>query len=423
MSLPEFEDLTAHIPPEDGKGPLGLSADQATAFLTVMDAIENRTETEIYFLSGEAGTGKSYLVNQIVKSLGAGRVVRMAPTGLAASHIGGSTVHRFFGMKPPFNQPSGQAIANNMNGVDLVIVDEVSMLSAGILDMLINQLNAYEAVILLVGDFLQLSPVPDDGRDRDYNAPAYNSAFWPCVQPLLLKQNFRQVGDTGFQSVLNDLRRGNLSHQVARLFSDRRVATIPDDVPCLMPRRVEVDEVNQRKLTALDMPISVSNAIVTECNLEGGQAAAIIEIDRTSRAGSALRYAVGARVCMINNADFWVNGSLGYIVAIGPRSLDVKLDSGGVFPVSLVEFEINDAKGKLQVKYRQFPFMLAWAMTIHKAQGCTLEKVGINLSGHFANGMTYVSVSRCKSIEGLHFIGNCNKIRYDYKALQIQEGL
>jgi ATP-dependent exoDNAse (exonuclease V) alpha subunit len=411
-----------------------LSHDQRQAWDKIMKAVKGRftvgTAERLFYLSGEAGTGKSYLIRELRKHL-QGRMALMAPTGIAAQNIGGVTLHRFLGIHPImlFVQDgeghdtdvvrcNRDFLDDKMRDVALVVVDEVSMLSAGYFDITIQLLRKYRPVLLYVGDFMQLPPVPDYDKAEEFAWKAWQSRHWQNVQRLHLSTQHRQSEDTEFLHMLNHLRRGDITPALKQMMAERTYCYLPDYAPAVLAYKREVRAINEERLEALGKQIYTTRADVTEKSDKVRDADA--EISK-GRIPLTIRFAIGARVVMLTNSKKWVNGSLGTITGMDATSqqITIQLDRGNTqVHCPKAAHEIVDSKGKTLVEYKQFPFQLAWALTIHKCQGMTLDKVGIELYGHFAPGMTYVAISRCRTREGLFFTGQIDEVLVDHAALE-----
>lgn len=374
-------------------------------------------------VTGEAGTGKSTLVNYIQYHAQIPNCVVLAPTGVAALNVGGQTLHSFFRL--PFKVIDAAALSDQKRNrlwkkVELVIIDEISMVRADILDGIDLILRGAQRAdlpfggckVLLVGDFFQLPPVIPFQESavlaqRGYTGPyAYNSNVLENYPPVHFELStvYRQK-DPEFVRVLSDLR-------VARNV-DAAVQSL--NASCVRPHRSGRTPV---LLTA-------TNAVAERYNQKGLQtltASPIAYEGVTKGRFNANRVPVppnlalkkGARVMAVRNDPMrrWVNGSLGTIVDLSPEEAYVQFDSGG--PVRKIEpakwetvtYKWDEASQKMETDatatFQQMPLILAWAVTIHKAQGLTLDDVRIDLGrGAFAPGQTYVALSRARSLAGL----------------------
>lgn len=389
------------------------------------------------FLTGKAGTGKSTFLRYIATHTKKKRII-LAPTGIAAINAGGVTLHSFF--KLPFHPllPNDmrytprhirETLKYNrdkvklLREVELIIIDEISMVRADIIDFIDRVLRVYNhnmrepfggKQLMLVGDVYQLEPVVKE-EDRQLLAPFYKSAYffnahvWQemSLVSIELKKVYRQK-DAQFISILDHIRTNTVSQaDLARL--NQRVSTDEpqdDGKLCitLSTRRDTVDFINSRQLDRLPGKEVVLKGKITgefpEANLP-----TTVE----------LKLKPQAHIIFIkNDMDHrWVNGTLGMVVDIDDdgNTLTIATDDGNEYEVSKekwsnVRYHFNDVEKKIEEEeigtFVQFPVRLAWAITIHKSQGLTFNHVNIDFSGGvFAGGQTYVALSRCTSLEGL----------------------
>lgn len=374
-------------------------------------------------VTGEAGTGKSTLVNFIKSSGDIPNTVVVAPTGVAALNVGGQTIHSFF--RFPFKVIDAAALADQKSNrlwkkVELIIIDEVSMVRADILDGIDMTLRKAQdsrqpfggCRLLLVGDFFQLPPVIPQQEHQllaqmGYSGPyAYNSNVLENYPPVHfeLSKVYRQK-DPEFVNILSDLR-------VARNVEEA-VAAI--NAICVKPHR---DGQTPVLLTA-------TNAVADRYNKQGLQdlTSPPLQYDSIIKGRfNANRMPVpeqlvlkkGARVMAVRNDPMkrWVNGSLGTVVNLSPEEVFVKFDSGPqirkIEPEKwdMINYKWSEVDQKMvettTASLQQIPLILAWAVTIHKAQGLTLDDVRIDLGrGAFAMGQAYVALSRAHSLAGL----------------------
>lgn len=392
--------------------------------LALLDAGSN------LFLTGKAGTGKSTLIRHFLANTRR-RVLVAAPTGIAALNVGGYTIHRLFsfGSRTTLDDVDGggyrpQRFAKALASLDTLIIDEVSMVRADLFDMLAVALERFGpepgqpfggVQIVLVGDLHQLPPVVTEAeagyfRSRYaspyfFSADRYRRADFPTVD--LIRQ-FRQAGDARLSAILDGIRSGVLTGP-ARADLDARADAgfIPPD-----------DE--------FWLTLAATNAIVGARNRERLDRLAGDEFTHyAERVGELelfeaptddeLRFKVGAQVMMLNNdaLDRWVNGTLGRITHAAWTSegcvVTVDFTNGEQAEVAAHKWEatrpvIDGGRLRHDVigSYTQLPFKLAWAITIHKSQGQTLERMVVDLTGGtFASGQLYVALSRSTSLEGL----------------------
>lgn len=389
------------------------------------------------FLTGKAGTGKSTFLRYICQHTKKKHIV-LAPTGIAAINAGGSTLHSFF--KIPFHPliPTDSRFSNRniketlkynsekrkiLREVELIIIDEISMVRADIIDFVDKVLRIYSRnmrepfggkQLLLVGDVYQLEPVVRE-EDRQFLRPFYPSAYFFDAHvfrefqlvSIELRKVYRQ-SDPTFISILDHIRTNAVADADLSLLNDRVNAQVDihDNALAitLSTRRDTVDHINEQKLKQLPGEptefLGVINGEFPESSLPTP-----IQLD----------IKVGAQVIFIKNDldKRWVNGTLGIIEAIDESEgiLYVVTDEGKEFEVeratwSNVRYTYNEKEKKIEEEeigtYVQFPIRLAWAITVHKSQGLTFRRVNIDFTGGvFAGGQTYVALSRCTSLEGI----------------------
>jgi ATP-dependent exoDNAse (exonuclease V) alpha subunit len=371
-------------------------------------------------ITGRAGTGKTTLIRALLDTDERKQVV-VAPTGVAAVNVGGQTIHSFFRIPPRLHnldeihpRRGGAKLFKNL---ERVIIDEISMVRADLLDAVdyALQINRKDSrpfggvQMVLVGDFLQLPPVvKEDEADllekMGYQTPYAFSA--KCLEKVRistfeLKKIFRQ-DDPEFIRLLGDIRSGeNLEETISRLNAD-----------CLGPHKTSAPPIILTSTNAVADRYNLEglNFLPSQCVTYGGVISGEFNIDKDKLpVPELLSLKVGARIMMVKNdkAKRWVNGSLGSIVRLGRDQIWIDLDDNyGEYEVGKeswenIRYEWNDDDGKVTAKvvgsYCQLPVIAAWALTIHKAQGLTLENVRIDLaSGAFAPGQAYVALSRAR---------------------------
>jgi ATP-dependent DNA helicase PIF1 len=377
---------------------------------------------------GRAGTGKTRLVQYLKARPGGELQATVAPTGIAALNAQAQTIHSFFRFEPTVldaaNLSDGGKFGSVYRRMKRLIIDEISMVRADLIDAMDARLRKVRAdqrrfggvQIVMVGDFLQLPPVIQQNdwpvlEALGYRGPfAFNAhalADLP-VKTVALDRVWRQ-DEQEFIEILGHIRAGNAVGEALERLNERCVGPHRDGVAPLLltATRAAADGYNKRGLKAL-----------------GGERAGFqAKIDREfTLAASSLpvpeyiELAVGARVMAVKNdsGGRWVNGSLGTVTGLSEDGASVVFDRGReehlVSPVAWekVRQQWNETTKRIETEvvaaYRQIPLIHAWAVTIHKAQGLTLDDVRIDLgSGAFAPGQVYVAISRVRSMSGLSF--------------------
>jgi len=394
---------------------LTLSPEQSAVF----DAIE--TTRESIFVTGRAGTGKSTLLNHLSWNTSK-QVVICAPTGVAALNVGGQTIHSLFRLPigviadHPIEQVA--ELKKLLNTIDTLVIDEVSMVNADLLDAVDRSLRqarqrpneAFGGVqVVLFGDPYQLAPVPGDADERSYFDDQYRSMWffdakvWQDTELKIYELTVihRQHEDE-FKYMLNAVRYGRVTAEIAGRLNSVGARPAPTDgTITLATTNSTVTRINQAALNRLPGKPKTAKA---EISGEFG--------GRAYPADEALELKIGAQVMFLRNdsEQRWVNGSIGTVTKID-QAVWVEVDGEvhQVLPAIWEKYKYSYSantkalKKDIIAEFTQFPLRLAWAVTIHKSQGKTYERAIVDLGTRsFAPGQTYVALSRISELEGLY---------------------
>lgn len=384
------------------------------------------------FVTGKAGTGKSTLLNYLHMNTDK-RTVLLAPTGVAALNIKGQTIHRFFNfyidvsvekIKSKKSKPRNAKLYKN---IEVIIIDETSMLRADLLDCIDEFLRIYGPdsslpfggiQMVFVGDLYQLPPVVSRDERQLFEGGYYNTPYFFSANVLQnfpleiveLKKVYRQK-DAKFIEVLNKIRNnlmsaGELQDLNTQLLQQSKEKQATDFYINLCTTNAMADEINNSHINNL-----IGRSFISAAEIKGDFSKEYYPTN------VELAYKLGAQIMLLNNdaKKRWVNGSVGTIEKIetneeGEKYLKVRLQENrklvDVIPYTWEVFKFvfdgNQILSEAVGSFRQFPFRLAWAITIHKSQGKTFDFCEIDIgAGTFASGQLYVALSRCTTLEGI----------------------
>ena len=388
------------------------------------------------FLTGEPGSGKTHTVNEYVAWLRSHGIEPSitASTGIAATHVGGMTIHSWSGigihdhMTPELLDAivSKEHVVKRLQKAKVLIIDEVSMLSGNVLSMVDEVLREARHTelpmggiqLVLVGDFFQLPPV-----SRGTAVFAFESPAWKKLNPIVcyLTEQHRQE-DEDFLDVLSAIRSGAWDHTHVSSITARECEHdgVPDDVPRLFTHNADVDRINDEKLAALPgkahryIMNAMGPSVMTEALKRGCLSPEILSLKE------------GAIVmCTKNNpAVGFANGTLGTVVGfeVGTDYPIIETYDERELVIQPLDWAVEEG-GKVRAKLSQIPLRLAWAITIHKSQGQSLDAAAMDLSRTFEYGQGYVALSRVRTLEGISLLGwNEGAMRVHPEVLRADKG-
>jgi ATP-dependent DNA helicase PIF1 len=392
--------------------------DYNSQFLSALELLEKGEKP--LFITGKAGTGKSTLLSLFLGQTKK-NVVVLAPTGVAALNVKGSTIHSFFEFNPGITvekaKEKGRRVKETalIHSIEMIIIDEISMVRADLLDCIDVFLKAALKVnepfggirVVFIGDLYQLPPVLRSD-EKTYFEQIYNTPYFfsskvmeeASFDLIELEKIYRQ-NDVAFIEVLNAIRK-NCATDEQLAYINQRVVPFEGEGIYLTSTNKAAAEINEAKLQQLKTELHTF-AASTEGEFEQSHAPADFD----------LRIKVDSQVMILNNhpEGLWVNGTVGKVVEIKEKGILVKKEEGGKVLVepykwTVYKYRLEETTGKLAQEevgsFKQYPLCLAWGITIHKSQGKTFERAIIDLSRSFAAGQAYVALSRCRTFEGLH---------------------
>jgi ATP-dependent DNA helicase PIF1 len=387
------------------------------------------------FLTGEPGAGKSHTVNEFtawLRSHGVEPAIT-ASTGIAATHIGGMTIHSWagIGIKRTLSQydldriASTEHVVKRMRRTKILIIDEVSMLSPGTLSMVdavcrevFASSKAFGGLqVVFVGDFFQLPPIIARDAEPEVDADgmfvvgaaaprfAYASNAWARANPVVcyLTEQHRQ-DDAAFLGVLSAIRRNNFSDEHMEHIESRKVErkTVPPSAPKLYSHNADVDKINDDTLGGIE---GSPKSFVMQSR---GAPAIVAALKKSCLSPEALFLKLGASVMFTKNnpKEGYVNGTLGTVSGFSSYNNYpmVKTREGRTITVEPMDWSVEEG-GVVRGSVTQIPLRLAWAITVHKSQGMSLDEAVMDLSQVFEYGQGYVALSRVRRLEGLFLLG------------------
>ena len=396
-----------------------LSAEQRLVVETVLSG-------ESLFFTGGAGTGKSFLIKKLISLLPVSTTAVTASTGVAACHIGGTTLHQFLSLGREDSSVSSILFRIRrlpdrlelLRRTKILILDEISLVDSKLFELIheiLSQIRGSKlsfggVQLILSGDFLQLPPVT--------GLFCFESKIWKknIKKKIHLTTIFRQNGDPIFAEILNEIRMGTCCEETARKLFSRISNSKTNDIK-LVPLNKEVAAINDSSLAKLVGAEGQTFTAIDTCFEPS------IALDILCPVKSVFSLTVGARVMLVatvNATQKLVNGAIGTLVSFGKSGAGPFVQ----FPhterpicINTHEWVFKQA-GKEVGRRRQIPLVLAWAVSIHKSQGMTLDTCQVSLEKIFQPGQAYVALSRCTSLEGLSLIGDNTSVKSIQNAVR-----
>lgn len=388
------------------------------------------------YLGGSAGTGKTHVLNQYIEHLkeemiGVGVT---ASTGIAATHLGGVTIHSWagFGIKEKLtgddlkNIRKKHYLRQRIKKAEVLIIDEISMLSGHQLDMVDqicrefrkNDMPFGDMQVVLSGDFFQLPPILKNGETPSF---AYESQVWQRmnIKICYLSEPFRQQ-DPAFLQILNEIRCNQVTDESLELLEQRMHRPLQKKITKLYTHNVDVDAINDAELDKIHTPAQYYS--MTSSGID----ALVDVLKKHCLTPENLALKQGAMVMFAKNnfEKGYVNGTLGEVIGFDKENFPiVKTFDGKKITAKPVTWAIEE-NNEIKAQINQIPLRLAWAITIHKSQGMSLDAAQIDLSRSFVPGMGYVALSRVRSLEGIQLMGvNELSLSVDPAVIDLDEAL
>ena len=399
-----------------------------------------KTGVNIY-LTGSAGSGKTYLLNKYINYLGEHNIACAvtASTGIAATHMNGMTIHSWagIGIKNFLDEKGLEELEEKkylwkrFENARVLIIDEVSMLHASQLDMVEKVCRRFKRnnkpfgglQIILSGDFFQLPPI-NKINDENESGMIFNSKSWQILNPAVcyIEEQHRQE-DNELTEILNMIRSNDIGEKHYELLKSRIGIKLDKDIKAtkLYTHNINVDDINNIELSQINSDEKIFHMTST------GSPHIVEILKKSCLAHEKLRLKIGAEViCIKNNFEQgYVNGSRGKIIGFVKENGDpiIELYNGRKVCLGKDTWAIEE-EGKIKASISQIPLRLAWAITIHKSQGMSLDNAEIDLTRSFSYGMGYVALSRVRTLNGISLVGfNRESLMVDPMVLEFDQDL
>jgi ATP-dependent DNA helicase PIF1 len=402
--------------------------------MTQKEALDILKTGRSVFLTGAAGSGKTYVLREYIKYLQDldANIGITASTGIAATHMGGITIHSWSGLgirdsltKSELTEISQKShVKKKIKNASVLIIDEISMLHHYRLDLIDRVIKEVKnsplpfggMQVIFCGDFFQLPPVRRSGEPEAHFA--YHSNAWKelGLKVCYLSEQHRQ-SDIEYLKVLNAVRDNSVSEETMKILKTRFGKKSDFEPTKLYSHNRNVDTENEAELGKL-------SGRASEYEMQSRGRNSLVEaLKKSCLSPEVLRLKEGAKVMFVKNnfEEGYVNGTLGHVVKCGFEEIKVRTLSGKIIEVERESWVIEE-DGKIKAEINQYPLRLAWAITVHKSQGMSLDTALIDLSASFERGMGYVALSRVRSLDGLFLKGlNDMALRVNEEVLDIDK--
>ncbi len=400
--------------------------------MTQQEALDILKTGRNVFLTGPAGSGKTHVLREYIKhlkELGA-NIGITASTGIAATHMGGVTVHSWsgVGIRDSLHQDEiieiseKQYVKSKVKNSSVLIIDEISMMHhfrLDLVDSIVREIKKKDEPfggmqVVLCGDFFQLPPVQRSGEREALFA--YHSKSWQDLglKVCYLEEQHRQKDDD-YLKILNSIRNNKIDNEVVNILQNRFNQTSQFEPTKLYSHNRDVEKDNEEELN------KIGGKIYEYKMHTRGKQNLVDSLIKSCLAGETLRLKEGAKVMFVKNnfEEGYANGTLGIVTKCNDSNIKVRTLSGQDIDVERASWQIEE-DGKIKAEIVQYPLRLAWAITIHKSQGMSLDEAEVDLSRSFEKGMGYVALSRVRTLSGLYLKGlNEMALRVNDEVLEI----
>lgn len=419
-------------------------------FLSILEQIKEQLQSRHVLLTGGGGVGKSYLSTELISTLRkeGKQVVVLGSTGVSAVNVNGQTIHSFFAfgicsnlaeMKKhdKYARSRIKELNKILYNADLLLIDEISMVSADLMEMIYHRLEngGFHGSLLFVGDFFQLPPIQKKEASNSLFGNlefAFESEAWSRYEPLVIElTKTKRTEDKNFFSILSRIRKGELDSEVLEYLSLLRANehVYKEEPTVLFGRNREAEAMNLERLSGLDEQ-AISLKAKEKLHLPSLHVKRIETWKKNLPVPADLTLKKGAKVLFCTNKwGSYYNGQRGEILAIDEGYVDVEKEDGKSVRVTRQEYTLSEnivlnekVEEKPLVTLEQFPLKLAYAITIHKSQGMSIDNLVCNINHIFEKSQFYVAISRAKNPQKLLLEYSYNAFdQHLYRAIRVSD--